>query len=111
MARYYFNFRSSQNIVLDEKGLDLLDVRAAREKALAFVRQDCANAIKTGSVPEPYSIIITDAFGREVATIATQAVFPKILGPYHWQGRSHSGLRAADLRRRRHSSRRQHLSG
>jgi hypothetical protein len=110
MARYYFNFRSSQNIVLDEKGLDLLDVRAAREKALAFVRQDCANAIKTGSVPEPYSIIITDAFGREVATIATQAVFPKILGPYHWHW-SHSGLRAADLRRRRHSPRRQHLSG
>ena len=75
MAHYYFDFRSPQNTVLDEKGLDLLDVRAAREEALASVREDFANAIKTGSLPPPYSIIITDASGREVATITTKNVF------------------------------------
>lgn len=75
MARYYFNFRSPQNVVLDEEGLDLLDVRAAREEALATVREDFANAIKTGSVPQPYSIVITDASGREVETITTKDVF------------------------------------
>lgn len=75
MAHYYFNFRSPQNMVLDEEGLDLLDVRAAREEALASVRENFANAIKTGLVPPPYSIIITDASGREVATITTKDVF------------------------------------
>ena len=75
MARYYFNFRSPQNVVLDEEGLDLLDVRAAREEALATVREDFANAILIGSVPQPYSIIITDAFGHEVETITTKDAF------------------------------------
>lgn len=75
MARYYFNFRSPWTVVLDENGLDLLDLRAAREKALASVRADFANAIKTGMVHPPYSIIITDASGREVATIASKDVF------------------------------------
>jgi hypothetical protein len=46
MARYYFNFRSAQNTVLGEEGLDLLDVHAVREEALASVREDFANAIK-----------------------------------------------------------------
>jgi hypothetical protein len=62
-------------MVLDEEGLDLLNARAARDKALASVREDLANAIKTGSVPSPYSIIITDASGREVATITNKDVF------------------------------------
>jgi len=62
-------------MVLDEEGLDLLNARAARDKALASVREDLANAIKTCSVPSPYSIIITDASGREVATITTKDVF------------------------------------
>lgn len=61
--------------MLDEEGLDLVDVRAAREQALASVREDFANAIKIGSLPSPYSIIITDASGREVETITTKDVF------------------------------------
>jgi hypothetical protein len=75
MAQYYFNFRSPWNVVLDEDGLDLLDVHAAREKALVSVLEDFANAIKTGSVHPPYSIIITDASGREVGTITSKDVF------------------------------------
>jgi hypothetical protein len=75
VARYYFNFRSPWNVVFDKEGLDLIDVRAARAEALASVREDFANAIKTGSVPPPYSIIITDASGREVGTIASKDVF------------------------------------
>ena len=75
MAHYYFNFRSPHNMVLDEEGLDLLDARAARDQALASVRKDLANATKTGSVAPPYSIIITDASGREVATITNKDVF------------------------------------
>jgi hypothetical protein len=75
MAQYYFNFRSPWNVVLDEDGLDLLDVLAAREQALVSVREDFANAIKTGSVHPPYSIIITDASGRKVGTITSKDVF------------------------------------
>jgi hypothetical protein len=74
MARYYFNFRSPWNIVLDEEGLDLLDVQSAREQALASVRDEFANANTTGSLPTPYSIIITDSAGREVATVSIKDI-------------------------------------
>ena len=74
MARYYFNFRSAQNVVIDENGLDFIDVRAARDEAMASVREDYANAIKAGWTHPPYSIMITDASGREVATITAEDV-------------------------------------
>lgn len=74
MAHFYFNFRSSRNLVLDEEGLDLHDIDTAREEALASVRKVFANAIEAGSVLPPYTIIIIDASGREVATIANNDV-------------------------------------
>lgn len=43
MTHYYFNFRSPWTLVLDESGLDLLDLHDAREMALASVREDCRN--------------------------------------------------------------------
>ena len=75
MAHFHFNFRSPENMVLDEEGVDLLDVGAAREEALASAREILANAIKTGTVPPPYSIVITDASGRAMATITVKDVF------------------------------------
>jgi hypothetical protein len=72
VTHYYFNFRSPWNLVLDENGLDLLDLHDAREKALASVREDHARSMETGSVHPPYSIIITDASGRELATIGSR---------------------------------------
>ena len=62
--------------MLDEEGLDLLDAQSAREQALASVREDFAETSKTGWLPPPYSIIITDAFGREVATVSIKDVLP-----------------------------------
>lgn len=75
MVRYFFNFRSPWTVVLDENGLDLFDLHAAREMALASVREDYANAIETGAIHPPYSIVITDASGREIATITNKDVF------------------------------------
>lgn len=60
--------------MLDEDELDLLDLHAARAKALASVREDYANAIEAGTIHPPYSIIITDASGREMATITNKDV-------------------------------------
>ena len=51
MARYYFNFRSARNVVIDENGLDFTDVRAARDEAMASVREDYANASRGGLDP------------------------------------------------------------
>ena len=70
-----FNFRSAQNMVLDDNGLDFPNLRAARKEALAFVREAFAKASETGSVSQPYRIIITEAAGRKVATIASEDVF------------------------------------
>ncbi len=75
MARYHFNFRSRWTSVTDRNGIDLPDVQSAREKALASIREDFANAALTGSVHPPYSIVITDASGREVATITRKDAF------------------------------------
>ena len=75
MARYYFNFRSAHNVVIDENGLDFIDLRAARDEAMASVREDYSNAVKAGWTHPPYSIIITDASGREVAAITAEYVF------------------------------------
>jgi hypothetical protein len=74
MARYYFNFRSARNVVIDENGLDFIDVRAARDEAMASVREDYANASKAGCTHPPYSTMITDASGREVATITAEDI-------------------------------------
>jgi hypothetical protein len=75
MVHYHFNFRSRWNVVHDKDGLDLRDLHAARETALASVREDFADARETGAVHPPYSIIITDASGRELATITSRDVF------------------------------------
>jgi hypothetical protein len=68
MPRYYFHIRNADDMARDEEGTDLPDLDSAHEAALACARELSAIADKEGA-GMPESISISDASGREVATV------------------------------------------
>jgi hypothetical protein len=79
MPRYYFHIRSDDDTARDDEGTDLPDLDAARELALATARELLGNAIKEGKDVVPKTIMIADAFGREVASVSMRDVVPSHL--------------------------------
>jgi hypothetical protein len=79
MPRYYFHIRSDDDTARDDEGTDLPDLDAARELALATARELLGNAIKEGKDVVPNTIMIADAFGREVASVPMRDVVPSHL--------------------------------
>ena len=79
MPRYYFHFRSAQDIAKDDQGTDLPDLEAAHAAALASARELVADAIKAGYDDIPESILITDEVGKELASVPLKKVVPSRL--------------------------------
>lgn len=69
MARYYFHIRDHDKLIRDPEGQDLVDEAAIRPEALASARELLAEAILLGESMEHRIFEVTDADGRQVATI------------------------------------------
>lgn len=69
MPRYYFHIRNADDMARDEEGTDLPDVDSVHKAALVCARELMAIADKEGADRRRESISITDASGREVATV------------------------------------------
>ena len=76
MPRYYFHIRNADGMARDEEGTDLPDLDSAYKAALVCARELMAIGVKEGADRMPESILITDASGREVATVGIRDVLP-----------------------------------
>ncbi|WP_029584918.1 hypothetical protein [Bradyrhizobium sp. URHD0069] len=76
MPRYFFHFRNADDMSRDEEGADLPDLDSAHKAALVCARELLAIAVKEGADRMPERILITDASGREVATVDIRDVLP-----------------------------------
>jgi hypothetical protein len=79
MARFYFHTRRGDEIAKDCEGSKLPDLAAARKEALATAREIVADAVKSGKDRTPDTLLIADANGREVMTVAFKDALPRNL--------------------------------
>jgi hypothetical protein len=79
MGRFYFHIRSGEQVIVDQEGMDLPDVNAARLEALAAARHILADAIRSGKGDTPEAFVIADGNGSELETVPLAMVLPKLL--------------------------------
>jgi|tagenome__1003787_1003787.scaffolds.fasta_scaffold20374879_2 hypothetical protein len=76
LPRFYINFRTAGQIVLDDVGQDLPGLEEAKATAIASAREILANNIRAHDDAVLDSVIIANERGEELATIAAQDVLP-----------------------------------
>jgi hypothetical protein len=76
MPRYYLHIRTADGMLLDEEGIDLPDLNAARELALASARDLLGDAIKAGKGVVAESIVVADADGHELVIVPLEHALP-----------------------------------
>ena len=64
--RYFFHLRESGSLVLDEEGLDLVDLDAVAAAAIAGARSVIAGEVMSGRIPISAVIEVDDEHGRRV---------------------------------------------
>jgi hypothetical protein len=69
MARYYFHLRNGGELVIDDEGVDLPDLSAAKREAMQAARELLAEAIRAGKTRVPEAYVIADEAGRALASI------------------------------------------
>jgi hypothetical protein len=79
MPRFYLHLRQDGELILDDEGVELADVAAARRKAERGARELLAEAIKAGKDTVADAFVIADEFGRPLDTVLFLAVLPKSL--------------------------------
>lgn len=67
MPRYYFHYRTDDELIRDQNGSELPDLDAAEHNAAAIAKAIVERAASTGGdTRQPRSIEITDAAGEEL---------------------------------------------
>jgi hypothetical protein len=66
MARFYFHLRDGRDILLDDEGVELDGVEAAREQALRSARSILAAEVLEGRVPLHMRIDVENGAGAIV---------------------------------------------
>jgi hypothetical protein len=79
MARFYINFRKGDLLVIDDEGIELPNIEAARDWAIASARDLVSEAIKYNGDITVQAVVITDEDGQEVMTIVMRDVLPASL--------------------------------
>ena len=80
MPRYHLHVYNRIGHVVDEEGMELADLAAAREKALEGIRAIIAEEAKTGRIDLAGHVDITDGADALVATVAFRDAFDLNLG-------------------------------
>ena len=75
MPKFFFRYRTGDQLAPDLEGTELPSRAAARKMAFESARELVADAIKAGR-PPPDAVIVTDEDGREIMTIPTSEVLP-----------------------------------
>jgi hypothetical protein len=79
MAKFYVHFRNGDQVAIDDEGVDLPDVEAAKDLAIKSAREIVAEAIKHGYSTILDAVVITDEAGKDLMTIPATDVLPKSL--------------------------------
>jgi hypothetical protein len=79
MGHFYFHLRAGDQLILDDEGLDLPDVSAARREAMQSAREILAAAIRGGQAKVPDAFVISDEVGRTLDTVPLAEVLPDAL--------------------------------
>jgi hypothetical protein len=66
MPRYFFNINDRQDVTRDEEGIDLPNLDAVREEAIASARQIMSQGVLDGTLPDGRKFIVTDEAGSVV---------------------------------------------
>jgi hypothetical protein len=76
MAKFYLHIRKGRYLTEDTEGVDLPDVAAARAETVASARKILVESIRSSKRETADCFVITDANGREVATVWLRDVLP-----------------------------------
>ena len=76
MAKFYLHIRKGRDFTEDTEGVELPDVAAARAEALASAREILVESIKGSKQETADCFVITDANGRELATVWLRDALP-----------------------------------
>ena len=79
MGHFFFHLRAGEQLILDEEGLDLPDVSAARHEAVLSAREILAAAIRAGKAMVPDAIVISDEAGRALDVVSLVEALPETL--------------------------------
>jgi hypothetical protein len=80
MARFFINFKSSDHVALDDEGIDVQDIEAARTMAILSARELLGEAIKHDGSTVPDAVFICDESGRPVLTLSIAEILSQSLG-------------------------------
>ena len=69
MPLFYFHLREDGTIVVDEEGIELPDLSAAREEAIAGARSILSDEAKKGRLPLSFRVEVTDEAGDTVMSL------------------------------------------
>ena len=78
MPRFYFHLHNDLDVI-DDEGLELPDLAAAREKAIESAHDIACACIKKGELNLEHYILVTDEAGQEVLKLTFRESF-KIVG-------------------------------
>jgi len=73
MQRYYFHIEDGGDTIVDREGIELADLDAAREEAVAAARQIMSNDVLRGRTADGRRFVITVDGGTIVAEIPFRA--------------------------------------
>jgi hypothetical protein len=79
MQRFFFHVLDNGRMILDEEGIELADLDAARDEATKSVRWMLGEAIKAGKLTVPDAFVIADESGRTLDTIPLATALPHSL--------------------------------
>jgi hypothetical protein len=68
MPRFFFHLRDSR-LVIDDRGLEFADLEAARESAIAGMRDFICEQVREGQLPMNEEIVISGEEGDMLARI------------------------------------------
>lgn len=69
MPRYYFHFRDRDEFIVDDTGMDLPNLTAVRENALAAARDMAADKTQAGEPIGHEAIEVVDDHGAPVISV------------------------------------------
>jgi len=73
MPRYYFHIEDDGDTIVDREGIELADLDAAREEAVAGAREIMSEDVLRGRTADGRRFVITDDWGMVLAEVPFRA--------------------------------------
>ena len=73
MPRFYFHIEHDGNRLSDDEGSEVVNLEAARQAALRAAADITADDLRTGAERVSQRIVVANAVGEEVASVAVEA--------------------------------------